>query len=35
MISDENEREGVFYQLPVYTDKEYQYETTMVRSCLY
>lgn len=34
-ISKDNEREGIFYQLPIYDDNEYQYETKMVRSCLY
>jgi len=34
-ISKDNEREGVFYQLETYEDEDYQYETKMVRSCLY
>ena len=34
-ISKDNEREGVFYQLKNFEDRDYQYETKMVRSCLY
>ena len=34
-IGEENEINGVFYQLKNYSDKDYQYETAMVRSCLY
>jgi len=34
-ISRDNERDGIFYQLKTYEDSDYQYETKMVRSCLY
>jgi len=34
-INQDNERQGIFYQLKNYEDKDYQYETKMVRSCLY
>ena len=34
-ISKDNEREGISYQLAAYEDTDYQYETKMVRSCLY
>jgi hypothetical protein len=35
MISKEYQQNGTFYQLPIFEDKDYQYETSMVRSCLY
>lgn len=35
IVSKNNIQNGVFYQLKNYSDEEFQYETNMVRSCLY
>jgi hypothetical protein len=34
-ISNENQKNGVFYQLKNYTESDYQYRTSLVRSLLY